>query len=121
MKRLLLLVLLILSTGHLMAQRVKALDAGKFMSEYMNVWGKVHGFELSDDKKTMLLYLGADLPQQDFTIIIEDITKSPIAKREEGMVGDFVSVYGKILLYKGKPAIKVKNWEDVAGVSFKDS
>jgi hypothetical protein len=121
MKRLLLLASLLPVTGNLMAQRVMALNAAKYMGEYMNVWGKVHGFELINDKKTILLYLGADFPKQDFTIIIEDNTKNPVARRQERTIGELIIVYGKIFLYKGKPAIKMKDWEDVGFLRATDS
>lgn len=122
MKRLAIAFILLLPlTNTVLAQKVKAKDAVKYIGQECYVEGQVYGMRKISNSKSTLVFVGDYFPKHSFTVIVEDGTKGFVHMRNAKYLwGEYIRVNGIIIAYKGKTAVKVKDWSTVAPLDFKD-
>jgi|GEM_PF-2070791 hypothetical protein len=69
--------------------------------------GKLYSGRLIESNHMTLLNIGGDNPNQDFTVVINSADRAKFGQPEVDLKGKLVSVYGKVVGYKGKPEIIV--------------
>ena len=89
---------------------IAAADASKHIGERVSVIGKV--YDGRDMQSFYLLNLGAAYPDQLLTVVLRGETKSLAA----GMMGKTIKATGKVISYKGKPEIEVRNAKSIVVV-----
>ncbi len=95
------------------AELAKTDNAADYLNKKVTLKGLVYDFEFLNNSKTTILYLNGNFPNQSLAIIIEDNTSSTIKHAEAHMRGNYAIVTGVVTKFRGKPAIKVANWNDV--------
>jgi hypothetical protein len=95
------------------AELTKTDNATDYLNQKVTLTGLVYDFEFLNNSKTTVLYLNGNFPNQSLAIIIEDNTSSIIKHAEVHLRGNYAIVTGIVTKFKGKPAIKVGNWNDV--------
>jgi hypothetical protein len=104
-----------------LAQKVKAKDAVKYIGQECYVEGQVYGMRKVSDSKSTLVFVGDYFPKHYFTAIVEDDTKGFVHMlNTKYLWGEYIRVYGLIITYKGKTAVRVQDWSTVVSLDFKD-
>jgi hypothetical protein len=119
MSKYLFLSLLVLFQSNLFqTTKIYDTEAAHYIGQTLTGIGTVNSFEISKNGSGMMLYCGTNYPTHYFTVIITskpgDITK------HVPLIGWNISVTGKIVRYKGMPAIKVGYLNDVQSVLLVD-
>jgi len=122
MKRLALAyILLLLLTNTVLAQKIKAKDAVKFIGQECYVEGQVYGMHKVSGSKSTLVFVGNYFPRHYFTVIVADDTKGFVHMlNAKYLLGEYIRVDGIIIANEGKTAVKVQDWSTVAPLDFKD-
>jgi hypothetical protein len=103
------------------AQRINANEASKYINQTRNVRGQVYDIRTIRHSKTTLVYLGGPFPKHQFTIFVKDNTKGlNFVKNYSNIMSEYARVYGKIIIYRGKPAVALADWSMVRTLDFKD-
>lgn len=116
----LLLLLAVLYGCSRLPKEIPVTAASKHIGETVTTGGMVYRYELTNEGKATLLYIGKDAAHQELTIIIADntegltISPSDTIKHPELFIKqDWTGATGQITTYQGKPAMRVNTWEDV--------
>ena len=75
--------------------------------------GLVYNFETLNQGKSTVLYLNGDYPNQSLSIIIDNNTTSTRKHPEFLVRGNFAMAKGFVKMFRGKPSIKVSDWDGV--------
>ena len=102
---------MLLFAGTSMAQTtVPAGKAVRHLGETVTVCAKVFGGKLIAASNAILLDVGGDHPNPELVVMIPGPDKSKFRGRPEvDYDGKDITVTGKVVLYKGRPAIVVQN------------
>jgi hypothetical protein len=88
-------------------------NAANYLNQKVTLKGLLYDFEFLNNSKTTVLYLNGNFPNQSVAIIIQDNTSSFVKNAEVRIRGNYTTVTGVVTKFRGKPAIKVSNWNDV--------
>jgi hypothetical protein len=94
-------------------------EAKDHIGETFDVSGKVNNFKVFKHSNKTLLFCGANYLKYYFTVLVENNNGLPTEHAK--LIGWNISVAGSIIKYKGMPAIKVSNWNDVQTALFVDN
>ena len=95
-------------------QTISAYDAGYYVGEVMNVYGKVSEVWYDNRSDEYFLHFGANFPYHDFTVIIKGNTARHFARQPEFFFENrYIWVTGLISLYDNKPEMVVKKIHQV--------
>jgi DNA/RNA endonuclease YhcR with UshA esterase domain len=89
--------------------KVNSRDINKYLSQLVITEGRVVSTQLFEPHYKVLLQVGADQPDQDFTIVIEAVNSSKFDHPEAQLKGRRVKVTGRVITYNGKPAIEISD------------
>jgi hypothetical protein len=95
---------------------VEPKEVGKHLNEIVTTTGTIVSTRLIESNQMTLLNVGADNPNQDFTIVIKSDDRSKFGKPDVGLKGKTVTVTGKVADYHGKPEIFVSDPSQVVYV-----
>ncbi|MCR8558995.1 hypothetical protein KXD93_15160 [Mucilaginibacter sp. BJC16-A38] len=87
-------------------------DLGNYINKSVITAGKVVSFRIVEANKLETLLIGADYPNQDFTILIKGKNLNnfnPVAFYK----GRRLRVVGKVIEYEGKPGIELSNESEI--------
>ncbi len=84
-------------------------DVARYIHKMVVVTGQIASTRLVESNNMTLLNVGADNPNQDFTIIIRSENRSKFGQPEIDLKGKTVTVLGMVTDYKGKPEIEILN------------
>lgn len=82
-------------------------ELGKYTGKRVITFGQVASGRLVESNNMTLLNVGADNPNQDFTIMIKSENRAKFGKPEIDLKGKMVVVDGVVIDYRGKPEIEV--------------
>ncbi|MDB5008300.1 MAG: hypothetical protein JWP45_2693 [Mucilaginibacter sp.] len=88
--------------------KIDSKDIVKYVNKSVITNGKIASTKVTEGN-TMILLVGADYPKQDFTILIESANINKFDLPETFYTGKRVRVTGKVIEYKGKPAIIISD------------
>ena len=95
-------------------QTISAYDAGFYVGEVMNVYGKVNDVWYSRRTDEYFLHFGAHYPYHDFTVIIPGNKARRIARHPEFFFDNrYIWATGLISLYDGKPEMVVRKTHQI--------
>lgn len=106
------LFLLICSVCSYAQKKIKLEEVTQHVGDSVQVRGQVYGVRYLENAKNTptFINLGAAYPNQLLTVVIWGDVRSKLAyKPEEALAKGFVTVVGKIELFKDKPQIVVRN------------
>jgi hypothetical protein len=104
------LCLLLLAGTSAAQTTVPAGKVAKHLGETVTVCAKVFGGKLIASSNAILLDVGGDHPNPELIVMIPGSDKRKFRGRPEvDYDGKDVTVTGKVVMYKGKPAIVVQN------------
>jgi hypothetical protein len=86
---------------------VNSKDINKYLNQLVITEGRVVSTQIFEPGYKVLLQVGADQPNQDFTIVIEAVNSDKFDHPEAQLKGRQVKVTGRVMTYNGKPAIEI--------------
>jgi len=111
MKSIYLLLIFMLCSIISAQENIADADLSKYVNKQIQYCDRVFGTFITKGKnQVILLNLGADYPDHKLVVaIFEENRKNFDYKPDEFLNGKTICVNGKLVLYKGKPEIVVKN------------
>ena len=115
MKAIFLYSLIFLSVSVSAQEKVEEANLQNYINKNVEYCDKVFGtFVSKGEKQVILLNLGANYPDHKLTVaIFSESQKNFDYKPDEFLKDKTICVKGKLILYKGKPEIIVKNQKQI--------
>ncbi len=93
---------------------ISAYDAGFYIGDVMNVYGRVNDVWYSSRTDEYFLYFGANYPYHDFTVIIPGSKARHFARHPEFFFENrYIWATGLISLYDGKPEMVIRKTHQI--------
>ena len=97
--------------------QVNSKELAKYVNKMIVTTGKVVGIRIVDTNKIETLLIGADYPNQDFTIIVRGANLSNFYPMEM-YKRRLLKVVGKVIEYMGRPAIELSDDKQMQVISL---